>query len=236
MIIEWCHQHRTLLITIIILFVGGMSGSILLFTCEEDNIQKEEETILVDSMSPAIEEESKEEIKMEDQISDFPKVKVDIKGAVQNPNVYEVSTETRIYEVIELAGGTTNNAFTNNINLSKKVTDEMIIYIFTKEEFEKKTTCQIKNNYSSEITEEIGSKESIIEREQTLEEDIEKKFNLNTITEKQLETIPGIGVAKAKSIIEYRTEKHGFKSVEELKEITGIKDGIYEKIKDYFTI
>lgn len=229
---EWLYQHKTLLITTIILLCGGISG---VFVLAKEEPKIEENNWIVDSFEEPKEEvlEEQAELKMEEE-EGTPMITIDIKGAVQNPKVYEVPIGTRIFEIIEMAGGTTPNAYTNNINLSKKVTDEMVIYIFTKEEFETKISCSIKNEYDGEITEEIIQKKSIIQ--ETEEEKKETKYNLNNVTAKELETIPGIGESKANSIIEYRTQKGKFHSIEELKEIPGIKDGIYEKIKDYFTI
>lgn len=226
---DFFYHHKTLLITMIILLLGGISG-VFILTKEEQTNQTE---WIGDANEPIIE---KEELNEEEPIKNETEKNliVDIKGAVQNPNVYEVKEGTRIFELIELAGGLSKSAYTKNINLSKKVTDEMVVYIFTEEEFQKKITCPSKNETSTEITKEILDHESIIlEGEITEEKD---KINLNKANLEQLLKVPGIGETKAKSIIEYRNQNGEFHSVEELKEISGIKDGTYEKIKDYFTI
>ena len=70
----------------------------------------------------------------------------DIKGSVKSPGVYEIKENSTINDIIKLAGGLTKNADTNSINLSKKVTDEMVIYIFNKNEL-KKEECICKNEY-----------------------------------------------------------------------------------------
>ena len=159
---------------------------------------------------------------------------MDVKGAIANPRVYEVEEGKRIFELIELAGGTTKNAYTKNINLSKKVQDEMVIYIYTEEEYTKKTTCSVKNEFAGEITKEIEKKESIILEEEKAA--INQKINLNTASKEILMNVPNIGEKKADSIIEYRTQNGLFTKVEELKEISGIGNSVYEKVKDYFTI
>lgn len=226
---EWLYQHKTLLITTIILLCGGISG-VFVLAKEEEKI--EDNNWIVDSFEEPKEETLEDSVELKEvEEKENTTITVDMKGAVQNPKVYEVPVGTRIFQIIEMAGGVSPNAYTNNINLSKKVTDEMVIYIFTKEQFEEKISCTIRNEYEGEITEEIRQKESIIQEAKE-----EMKYNLNDVTAKELETLPGIGVSKANSIIEYRTQKGKFKSIEELKEIPGIKDGIYEKIKDYFTI
>ncbi|MCI8575623.1 MAG: hypothetical protein HFI09_04050 [Bacilli bacterium] len=232
MITDWLYRHKTVLITTIILLFGGVSGVFVLAkeTKEDTNLLSDvgfEEKEVIDEVPP---EEDEEPVKIENT----NRIKVDVKGAIKNPKVYEVVEGTRIFELIELAGGTTKNASTKNINLSKKVQDEMVIYIYTEEEYQKKTTCSIKNDYSGEITEEIANKESVIT--ENAENTLITKINLNTATKEILMNIPNIGEKKAESIIEYRTEKGQFSKIEELKEISGIGESIYEKIKDYFTL
>lgn len=227
--IDWLHTHKTLLITMIILLCGGISGVIVLAREEKE----EKENLISDVVTIEEETENFEEVtEPQEKLSNEEKIKVDIKGAVKNPNVYEVTKESRILDLIQLAGGTTTHAFTNNINLSKKVKDEMVVYIYTKEEYEAKIICKGINENEGEITENIINKDSVIEPEK--EETIEKKVNLNQATKEELETIPNIGSAKAEKIIAYRTEKNGFTSLEELKEISGIGEVLYEKIKGYF--
>lgn len=231
MITDWLYRHKTLLLTIIILIFGGISGVFVLVKETE-----EENTLLSDvglEEKEVVEESTQERKEESNETENLKKIKVDVKGAIQNPRVYEVVEGTRIFELIDLAGGTTKNAFTKNINLSKKVEDEMVIYIYTEEEYQKKTTCQITNDYSGEITEEIEQKESIIEEENNL---ANSKINLNTASKEMLMNIPNIGEKKAESIIEYRTQKGGFTKVEELKEISGIGESIYDKIKNYFMV
>ena len=231
MITDWLYRHKTLLLTIIILIFGGISGVFVLAKETE-----EENTLLSDvglEEKEVVEESTQERKEESNETENLKKIKVDVKGAIQNPRVYELVEGTRIFELIDLAGGTTKNAFTKNINLSKKVEDEMVIYIYTEEEYQKKTTCQITNDYSGEITEEIEQKESIIEEENNL---ANSKINLNTASKEMLMNIPNIGEKKAESIIEYRTQKGGFTKVEELKEISGIGESIYDKIKNYFMV
>ena len=126
------------------------------------------------------------------------------------------------------------NATTENINLSKKVSDEMVIYIFTKTEYQKKTTCNITNSFTGEISEEIEKKESLIETNK--EENTTEKVSLNKATKEELMTLEGIGESKALSIIEYRTKKDGFQTLEELKNVNGIGESLYEKIKNNITL
>ena len=146
---------------------------------------------------------------------------VDVKGAVMNPGVYRVPKKTIIQDVISLAGGLTKDASTENLNLGKAVTDEMVITVFTKDEVEEYTTEKEPITESSTATSSTKTT---------------KVVNLNTATLEELETLPGIGEAKAKIIINYRETCGDFLNREELKNIKGIGEAIYAKLEKYITI
>lgn len=163
---------------------------------------------------------------------------VDIKGAVKKPGVYQIECGKYVNDVISLAGGLNEDANTSVINLAKKITDEMVIIIYTNEEVknsnvvdtvikyvESECVCpNIKNDgcINTEITDEIGNNDS-------------KLININTATLEQLQTLPGIGESKAKTIIDYREKNGNFKSIEELLNVDGIGEKTYEEIKIYIT-
>lgn len=160
-------------------------------------------------------------------------VYVDIKGAVNNPGVYEVDYDSRIIDVIKLAGDLTDEADTSILNLSKKVIDEMNIIIYTKEEM---STYKEKLIPAKTIVKEVEKKivcpdndnDACINKDNTRLTD---KININTASKEELESLPSIGSSKANSIIEYR-EKNKFESIEDIKNVTGIGDSLFEKIKD----
>lgn len=152
-------------------------------------------------------EETKEE-REEKKTSIF----VYVCGAVLNEGVYELESGSRVYEAIEKAGGFRENAAVTAVNQAKLLEDEEQIYVPTVEEMEKQQT------ENGTAVGEAG------------------KINLNTASKEELMTLTGIGAAKAESIIRYREQQGGFKSVEEIKQIEGIKDGVYEKIKDNITV
>ena len=183
------------------------------------------------------EEENNEE---EEKIDDLPKeekkeevstVIVDIKGNVNNPGVYEVENGKRINDVINMAGGLTEDADTSNINLAKIVTDEMTIVIYSKEEVLEKYKSEVCICDCPYIT-----NDACITNEPTEEESTSNLVNINTASVDELMTLPGLGEAKAKSIIEYRTKNGNFTSIESIKEVSGIGEAIFEKIKDYITV
>lgn len=168
---------------------------------------------------------------------------IDVKGAVKTPGVYEVTDDLIINDVIELAGGFKSNAYTKNINLSKKISNEMVIYIYTKTEYNNLKASEepaevTNNNYN--ITGNITNGESIITPDTTTSStsstDATTKVNINTATLEQLMTLSGIGESKAQAIIEYRTTIGLFNSIEDIKNISGIGDALFENIKDSITV
>lgn len=156
-------------------------------------------------------------------------IHVDVKGAVKNPGVYEVDSSSIVNDVIKLAGGITSSGTTKNINLSKKVYDEMVIYVFKNSEI----TTTAKNEIS--CTTEVIEVNNCITSSNSEEKNLNKKININTADKTELMGIPGVGEAKAKAIIEYR-EKTPFKTIEEIKNISGIGDAVFDKIKDLITV
>ena len=178
-----------------------------------------------------------------------------LKGAVKEPGVYKIVKGSIIDDAINLAGGLKKEAYTKNINLSKKVTDEMVIYIYTKSEYNKLNT-KISN---TEITNECNTSNKTIEIEDCIKkgssiitpspkvssdssnqtntaEEETNLVNINTASKEQLMTLTGIGESKALSIIEYREQNNGFKTIEEIMNISGIGESSFAKIKDFITI
>ena len=162
----------------------------------------------------------------------------DIKGAVINPGVYTLEKGKRIIDAINIAGGLIENADTSVNNLSKKISDEMVIVIYTKEDVMNFSKVQEKEeqikkecvDYNTEINNNGCIEEDIIASE------VDTKISINTADVKLLMTVPGIGESKAKSIIEYRKVNGEFKDILEIKNVSGIGDALFEKIKDYITV
>ena len=133
---------------------------------------------------------------------------IHICGAVNYPGVYEFPEDARIYQAVEMAGGFTAEADTEYLNMAEPLTDGMKIYIPTLEE-----TMEMK-----------AEQESL--------ENADEKVNLNAAGLSELCTLPGIGEAKAKSIIAYREQIGKFDSIEQIMDVEGIKEGLFYKIKD----
>lgn len=182
---------------------------------------------------------------------------VEIKGAVAKPGVFEITDETIVNDIVILAGGFNDNAYTNNINLSKKLNDETVIYVYTKYEYSNLKKENIKEVIIEKecICPEIdissceGNGSSLIEGKPNnnlndeskndnipSEETTNKLININTATKEELMTLDGIGDAKADKIILHRTENGMFTKIDDIKLVSGISDALFEKIKDSITV
>lgn len=192
---------------------------------------KSKEKNLVDNQV-VINEVEKVEVDLKDDL-----VYVDIKGAVKKPGVYKINSDKKIIDVITMAGGLMENANTDNINLSKKVTDEMVIIIYTNEE--------VKNSNIVDTVIKVIDKECVcpnIQNDGCINTEINdsitnvnKTININTATLEELMSINGLGEAKAKAIIKYREENGYFKIIDDLLNVSGIGEALFEKIKEYIT-
>ena len=163
-------------------------------------------------------------------------IKVEIKGLVVNPGVYEITDELIVDDVIKMAGGLAKDANTSQINLSKKVYDEMVIIIPSNAEIEELTKGSIIKYVENECVCPKLINDSCV----TLNPDDDiiiesKKISLNNASKEELMTLSGIGESKALAIIEYR-KTHRFTTIEEIMNVKGIGNSIYEKIKDNISI
>ena len=163
--------------------------------------------------------------------------KVDIKGEILLPGIYSLDSNSRVIDVIEKAGGLTENADTSVLNLSKKISDEMVIIIYSKE--------QVKDFYNTKELEKKINNKCINVDDVSLKNDAcidsknsvsNNKISINNSTLEELMSIPGIGEAKAKEIISYRDSNGLFNSIEDLKNVPGIGDSLFDKIKENITL
>lgn len=149
---------------------------------------------------------------------------VEIKGEVKNPNVYTLNEGSRINELIAKAGGLTNEADIDNINRASLVSDGQCIVIgnINDSEEQKEEIATMQNSGTSQNNASSSGGEGMV--------------NINTATSEQLQTLTGIGEAKATAIIDYRETSGGFKSIDDLKNISGIGEKTLEKIRDRLVI
>lgn len=136
---------------------------------------------------------------------------VEIKGEVMNPDVYTLNEGSIIKDLIEMAGGLTAEADISNINRAKEINNHDLIII------------RNINDVNIDVEEENNEMN---------EESDDGKISINDSDISKLKEIPGIGEVKANSIISYREKNNGFKSIDELKNVDGIGEKTFEKIKD----
>ena len=132
---------------------------------------------------------------------------VHVCGAVRSPGLMEIAAGSRAGDALEMAGGFADDADTDYVNLAAFLEDGQKLYFPTVEE----------------------------SRTMAPEEKGETKVDLNRAGEEELCSLPGIGSSRAKAILKYRNEHGKFQSIEEVLKVPGIKEGLYEQIKDLIT-
>ena len=220
--------------------VIGIIGAIIImaflyyiYAKEDDSIISTEENITEN----VVEKSEKSEKTTNEETN---KIVVHISGAVNQEGIVELQENSRISDAINVAGGLKENADTKHINLAFKLEDGMKIYIPTIEETKEQNT-QIQNqNRIDETSKYVTSSSGVVQEEQTNAQQSEQKknekININTATQTELETLPGIGPATSLKIINYREENGKFETIEEIKEVSGIGDAKYENIKDLICV
>ena len=153
--------------------------------------------------------DSSDDITKDDSNTD---IYVHICGAVINPGVYQVPVGTRVYQALELAGGSSDDAYLSGINLADKLADGQKVYIPAEGE-----------NAEGIISTDSGDVQSVM-------------ININTASEAELMTLPGIGQSRAKDIINYRVKNGLFESIDDIMKVSGIKEAAFEKIKDLIKV
>lgn len=196
--------------------------------CGSKEDKSEETVVLLDEESEketASEEEAEQKFAQEEETKNQQKTETEmivvyVCGEVQKEGVVTLPAGSRIYQAIEMAGGVTEEAEASWLNLAEVLTDGVRIYVPGKEEVSEGELA---------IPEGTGNSTGISEASDGL-------VNLNQASKEELMTLPGIGEAKAEAILQYRTEHGTFSSIDEIKNISGIKDGVFEKIKDKITV
>ena len=152
----------------------------------------------------------------EDENEEEARIFVYVCGQIQTPGVYSIPEGSRVCDLFAIAGGFTEDAATDFWNQARLLKDGEMIYVPTKEEVKDRT-------FDGQSTGNAGAGTS-------------KKININTASKEELLTIPGVGETKASAILAYREENGPFSSIEELKKVDGIKDGVFSKMKAYVEI
>ena len=175
----------------------------------EQDLENEENTIAYENTK----EDDKENTNEENEL-----VAVYVCGAVTNPGVYYLKKDAIRLDALNQAGGLLEDAAQGYVNLAKRISDGEQIYFPYADEVDVSVEFSEKNDF------EIG------------EEASEGKVNINLASKEELMTLPGIGESKAAAIIKYREQNGLFKNNDEIKNINGIKDGVFNNIKNYITL
>ena len=162
-------------------------------------------------------------VSIEENVTETDEILIHVSGCVKENKVVSLPSGSRIDDAIEAAGGLTKDADLSNVNLAYILEDGEKIYIPKKGEQLSEFSPSLIINNSSNVSSNTASSKST-------------KININKATQAELETIPGIGPSTALKIVTYRNENGKFKSIEDVKNVSGIGDSKYEKMKDYIAI
>ena len=219
--------RKQIIIGIIIFIIITISITIPIIMLSNKKEKKKEKPIVL---------EKKITKKKKTKTKEIEEYKVDIKGQINMPGIYSLKSNSRVIDVITLAGGLTENADTSVINLSKKIKDEMVIIIYSYDEvYNFKQTKEIEKQVEEKC---IQKDENALKNDACISSDQVKdigKVNINSASLEELMTLTGIGESKAKDIISYRETNGPFTTIEDLKKVSGIGDSIFAKIKENIT-
>ena len=194
---------KRVFILLLLIFSVSLSG------CGESSYLEKNTTESV--RSDAAEEEHKAETTSDE-------IYVQIEGAVEKPGVYRLPADSRVFSLIEKAGGLKKEAASSEINQAELLTDGQKLTVLTKKQLEAQKDSGSKSDNTSSEALDSG------------------KVDINRADSSQLTTISGIGPSKAEAIIAYRQENGPFKKTEDITKVSGIGDATYQKIKDKITV
>ena len=193
---SWSLSAKAAVIGGILLILVGVGG---LFSKKEESV---EGTTVVETTMLA----EKTEVSTTQETVIF----VDIKGAVKNPGVYQMKVGDRVKDALDAAGGLTEEADSQKVNLAKRLEDQMVI-----------------------VVPKVGEEAEAIPAGATSKEaSKEGKVNINTATVEELKTLKGVGEKKAEAIIEYRKKNGSFKTKEDLMKVRGIGKKLFESFEE----
>lgn len=232
-------MRKTIRINILILFVCIMlcgctrREQLVLEEVPEERLSSEQQIPQEDGTEEenAAKLQSTEEQNTAAQKAEPQTIYVHVCGAVVNPNVYELAAGSRVYEAVQMAGGFTEDADEIYVNQAQTLSDGVKLVIPTVEQ----TQAMITENAEVDLVGIVGEQGGVQETSASVQGSAalsDGKININTASEEELCNIPGIGATRAAAIIAYRQEKGGFSAVEDIMNVSGIKEGTYEKIKD----
>ncbi|MEY8733591.1 helix-hairpin-helix domain-containing protein [Peribacillus frigoritolerans] len=205
-------KRKMTMITVAMAFVAGG----IYFFSQQGEDPADTEDIFSVTAKEAEMEQSVNESAAEPEI-----IKVDVKGAVKSPGIFTAQAGDRVIDLISSAGSFTEKADTDKVNFAQIIEDQMVIYVPEIGEEDKGNLENI----------QVGTSGAAVTKETS-----GGLVNLNTATQEDLQTLTGIGPSKADAILEYRETVGKFKEVDELKQVTGIGDKTFERLRDSISV
>ncbi len=196
-----------------------VAGFILLQGRDQGGTDVQQLTEQTSSSSSYKDEKSNKSNEISQADTEDQLVTVDVKGAVKKPGVYQLQSNSRVHDALEKAGGLTDEADLKSVNQAQKLSDEAVVYVAKVGE----NAVDVTTSAPASATSGTGQAKSAL-------------VNLNTATEADFQTISGIGQKRAQDIIAYREANGRFKSVDDLKNVSGIGAKTLEKLKEYVTV
>lgn len=213
-IIDKLKEYWKIMLLVVCALIAG--GIFYIFT----NSPKPAENLSVENLSPSSIKSSVSKFTSSSE-KNKNEIMVDLKGAVAKPNVYQISSDERLVDLIRQAGGFTDQADQKSINLSAKLKDEEVIYV--PKVGESSSSESTDSPTSSSVSNQISTTSS-------------PKININKADLTELQKLTGIGQKKAQDIIDFRMKNGDFKSIEDLGKVSGFGDKTLEKLKDEISI
>ncbi|CAN7202025.1 helix-hairpin-helix domain-containing protein [Peribacillus frigoritolerans] len=205
-------KRKMTMITVAVAFVAGG----IYFFSQQGKDPADMEDIFSVTAKEAEMEQSVNESAAEPEI-----IKVDVKGAVKSPGIFTAQAGDRVIDLISSAGSFTEKADKDKVNFAQIIEDQMVIYVPEIGEEDKGNLENIQVGTSGDAVTK-GTSGGLV--------------NLNTATQEDLQTLTGIGPSKATAILEYRETVGKFKEVDELKQVTGIGDKTFERLRDSVSV
>ena len=220
-------NKKKIIISVILIIILITAFLIYIFITNEEYSSMDLEATVVEKSENIVESEGKntsENVNNNQVTEDKEEIAVHITGEVKKQGIIYLEKGSRVADAIKKAGGETKNADLSQINLAYILQDGQKIYVPNKnEEISQYITEKSGNNDTEENTTSNSNKE-------------DKKVNINTANQSELDQLPGIGPSIAQKIIEYREENGNFKNIQELQNVKGIGNAKYEEIKDNVTV
>lgn len=225
-IIIWLQEKDRMILLVLVSAILILGAALIITVVKPKQKEQTPEIDLIEELMADQKEEGSEEqfepssntqTHQRPVVESLQEVVVDIKGEIDSPGVYQLKEGSRIIDVIEKAGGLLTEADTTSVNFAQLVTDQMVIYI--PKEGEESLFNQANMNEIQESSSQV-----------------EKQIDLNKAEKDSLMSLNGIGSSKADSIIAYREEYGFFQTIEEIKNVSGIGDATFEKLKDAITV